>query len=324
MTTYSLPFSVIACSGADAQHFLHNQLTQSVNDLDSGHARLFAYCTPKGRVIANGLIWRSADNDGFYLLVHQSIAEALLHRLKMYVLRAQVTLELVHDAMVLGSQQPLIAAPSSVPTQTELGQLPIYTHQAGICIQALTPPHEPPRYWHIMLHAHDSQPPSKKEQLIPLDHWLYQELRNGWVWIKAETAELFIPQNINLDIIPAVHFAKGCFPGQEVVARSHYRTTIRKRTVLMSAPVTGDNIPTAASSLLAQDLVLASSNHHAAQPARVAGRIADCVIFAEQVWALVETQLDYILEQHKLELNDELCFEHIALPFEDRLPWEKK
>jgi len=329
MTTQHLPFSIIACQGVDAQDFLHNQLTQSVNDLGPEHARLFAYCTPQGRVMANGIFWRHAEKvDTFYLMVHNSIAETLLRRLQMYVLRAKVTLELLEETEIVGCNQAVLTGQKDQTAVANNWALPLHWDSQYISIQAPGSADQPTRYWLINLASDEEQSLSIEEQkLIASKNWLLQEIKNGWTWINSQNSDLFIPQNINLDILPAVNFAKGCFPGQEVVARSHYRTTIRKRTVLMSANIgETDSSFVKDDSLVATDVVLLPEENSEQKEARVVGRVSDYVTLKGQMWILVETQLDHILNQSKLALSEypELLLEHQPLPFEEQLPWEKK
>jgi len=331
MNKHRLPFSIIACQGVDAQDFLHNQLTQSVNDLTADQARLFAYCTPQGRVMVDGLYWRHAEKpDTFYLMLHESMAETLLRRLQMYVLRSKVTMELLADAEVVGSNHPVLSGQSSDPVAANEWQLPMHWEGNVLSIQAAGTQEQAERFWLIDLDGPTNQEtPLQAESLIKPEAWLCQEVMTGWAWITEQNTELFIPQNINLDILPAVNFAKGCFPGQEVVARSHYRATIRKRAVLMQAPIGKADTPideSAAKALIGTDVILAPEAGSEAQNARAVGRIASCALNAEQLWTLVETQLDHILNHAQLAPanHPELILTHAALPFEDQLPWEKK
>jgi len=330
MTNHHLPFSIIACQGADAQDFLHNQLTQSVNDLSTDQARVFAYCTPQGRVMADGLYWRhSEEPDTIYLMLHQSIAETLLRRLQMYVLRAKVTLELLDNSVVLGCNSPVLGAQIDAQPAAADWQLPMQWLGSTLSIQAAGTKDQPERYWLIDLSGNEhSDLKIEPHQLVTPEAWLFQEIINGWVWINEENTETFIPQNINLDILPAVNFAKGCFPGQEVVARSHYRATIRRRSVLMSAELHADidiNLD-AAQALTGTDVILAPEADTDLEKARAIGRISSSTLHNGHLWALVETQLDQILNHAKLAPANypQLTFTHQPLPFEDSLPWEKK
>lgn len=318
MTTYALDLSLIHCHGADARDFLHNQLTQSVNDVDHRQARLFAYCSPRGRVLANGLFWADPQSeDAIYMLVHGSVAESLVSRLKMYVLRAKVELELI-DATITGTTQPAFLADLPQPPSNLAWELNIFysADQQQIAIQAPGTTNQPQRFWQIA----PSALTTPSEPTITANNWRWQELNLGWPWVQQPISEVFIPQNLNLDILPAVNFQKGCFPGQEIVARSHYRATIRRRALLFSMPLTPPyKGKQAIAELIGTDIMMSAD-----EQSRVAGRIADIIEHNEQLWLLAETNLDFILEKAKLHLPDDAATELSMqpLPFQEQLPWE--
>src|SRR5690625_798691 len=322
MTNHHLPFSIIACHGSDARDFLHNQLTQSVNDLPADQARVFAYCTPQGRVMADGIYWcHPKEPDAIYLMLHQSIAEKFLRRLQMYVLRAKVTLELLENTTVVGCNSPVLdAQPDEQPAAADW-QLPLQWQNNTLSIQAAGTQDQPDRYWLIDLAGNEENKLEiEPQQLINAETWLFQEIINGWVWINEQNTETFIPQNINLDILPAVNFSKGCFPGQEVVARSHYRATIRRRAVLAKLEPMPELNNECFSSV---DLVMQPEE---GKEPRIAGRIANAVKANDALWLLAETNLDFILEETPLyianHLDNAITIE--KLPFQKQLPWEKK
>lgn len=331
MMNSSLALSVIHCSGSDATDFLHNQLSQAVSDLNPQQARLFNYCSPRGRVLANGLVWKAADqataaadnhnehttsDNHYYLLVHQSVAQSLLKRLQMFVLRAKVKLELLNSSVAASfsgndsTANPLKATDWSLP----ISYGPKATH---ICIQAPGLDQAPLRFWHITLDAKADSAPSG---LIEPQAWLAQELQTGWAWVTEATTDLFLPQNLNQDLLPAVNFSKGCFPGQEVVARSHYRATIRRRAVLVSSQAP-ELLSLDSFSLAGTDIVTLAN-----EEPRIAGRVAMAAQVSGKLWALVETNLDFILNQEALYLAEqtETALKLETLPYQDDLPWEKK
>jgi|GEM_PF-391723 len=363
MTNKYLPLSVIQCTGADAQDFLHDQLTQSVKDLDTQQARLFAYCSPRGRVLANGLFWRAADQDNcFYLLVHKSVAAALMQRLQMYVLRAKVEFKHLEQARVFGasttvgehSVSPLVASGDTAASWA----LPLYYGAADspcLSIQAPGTEAQPLRFWqiHWAPEATANDAASAQDGYFATNEWAAHEIQLGWPWVQAASSDVFIPQNLNLDIVPAVNFAKGCFPGQEVVARSHYRAVIRRRAVLMSLSLAelGDARPDVTEAeandsgsadgghaqateaaaqhsdddWVATDVVIISDDTDD-RPPRIGGRIANAAQYDGKLWLLLETNLDNILDKTPLALA---CLPQAALtvgtlPYHEQLPWEKK
>jgi folate-binding protein YgfZ len=226
--------SVIEISGVDASAFLHSQLTHDVSGLQPGHARLAGYCTAKGRLLATMVVWRGPQTESptFYALVKADVADALLKRLSMFVLRAKVKLG------VAGLRVQGVSIPNIDSVDTELLQ------RHGVPAEAAELPRRPP-VWTLV--QTDSATwiaaPSAVENTDrwwcagaepagpagATGRWQAEDMAAGLPWIEAATQDLFIPQTLNLDLIDGVSFTKGCYPGQEIVARSHYRGTVKRR-----------------------------------------------------------------------------------------------
>ncbi len=207
-------YAVIVCTGADHLDFLHHQLSQSVLDLPMGEnaaARFFCYCTAKGRVVANGMIWR-LDN-ACYLLVHQTMADILVKKLRMYVLRKKVTMQILGCTIQanLSSSLPHLAMKSI--QQNTIQTLKIGYSGAEFCIQ-----------WDI-----DEKHPHIDAETVASCAWQQHIMRHGPIWVSERSTERYTPHALNLDQIGAINFKKGCYPGQEIVARTHYLGHIKKR-----------------------------------------------------------------------------------------------
>lgn len=228
-------FAVFGVSGADALPFLHGQLTQDVTGLPADVARLAGYCTAKGRLLATLAMWRGAapteDTPQLYALARQDLTQGLLKRLSMFVLRAKAKLApaALNVAGVWAEPARLAALEAAVGVLPrapwQRAERPSGTWIAAPLIGAA------PRWWWI---ASDPQlaaaaPLATVLSLAPAATWRAADLAAGIPWISAATQDLFIPQTVNLDLIQGVSFTKGCYPGQEVVARSHYRGTIKRR-----------------------------------------------------------------------------------------------
>lgn len=212
---------VLRVTGADVFAFLNGQLTQQMATWAPGQARLAGYCSAKGRLLASFVAWRAGD-DEVLLVCSADVAAATAKRLSMFVLRARCK---VVDA----SAEYAVAGICGAPAATVHGSAPS------------TPP------WHV--HSHDgwvvTLPPAEgierrlllmargaaAEELPRVDlaawHWL--EASAGVPRIMATTSEQFVPQMVNFEVVGGVDFQKGCYPGQEVVARSQYRGTIKRR-----------------------------------------------------------------------------------------------
>lgn len=227
MTNLSLPLllddlAALKVAGEDAADFLHRQLSNDVLHLPPTQARWAAYCTAQGRMLASMVVWRPEANE-LRLLVARDIADALTKRLSMFVLRARVRIERL-DGAVLGYFLPASAAPFA-----DMSPEP-WTRVQDAQGEWIAAPHadgQPPRAWRIT-----TAPPAT----VP-DHgdWRVADIRAGLPWIRTATQDLFIPQTLNMDLNGGIDFKKGCYPGQEIIARSHYRGTIKRRMAIGTA-----------------------------------------------------------------------------------------
>jgi tRNA-modifying protein YgfZ len=227
---------VIAVQGEDAASFLQGQLTQDFALLGPARARFSPYCTPQGRMLASFVGFQGADNE-FLLVTSRDILAPTQKRLSMFVLRAKAKLR---DASaefdlygVAGS-----TAESLAPDLRE----PWSRSQAGSATLIGLYPAEGQR--RILWTAPAGQPapqgPALRDEL-----WSWSEVRSGVATITAPVVEAFVPQMLNYESIGGVNFKKGCYPGQEVVARSQFRGTLKRRAFLAHSPAqlrAGDEI----------------------------------------------------------------------------------
>ena len=218
-------WGVIRARGPDAASFLQGQLTQDVLKLDGSRATLAGYCSPKGRLLASFMVCEPAA-DELLLVCHASVLAATLKRLSMFVMRARCKLtdasaELPMWGVVGDAANPLLGA-SAVWGRHEI--------DGASCIR-LPDVDGLPRAVVIPADALPSLPG------IDLTDWRRLEVRSGIATIEAATADQFVPQMINFEQVGGVNFQKGCYPGQEVVARSQYRGTIKRRSYVFDADV---------------------------------------------------------------------------------------
>lgn len=233
--------AVIEISGADAAAFLNSQLTQDVAGLPPGRACLAGYCTAKGRLLASMVVWPDTQSDVPRLraLVKADLAESLVKRLSMFVLRAKAKLTVeantVIGVAVDGDSQSL-EPDSGGDAASKLLRLAgalrpdaqaydTVTGDTGTWIAAPCATAGLNRWWFV------PASPSEDHGALPdrQADWQAADIEVGLPWVEAATQDLFIPQTLNLDLIEGVSFTKGCYPGQEVVARSHYRGTVKRR-----------------------------------------------------------------------------------------------
>jgi folate-binding protein YgfZ len=239
--------AVIEISGQDAASFLHGQLTHDISGLTPNHARYAGYCTPKGRLLGTMVIWQSSLGDAPALraIVKADVAPALIKRLSMFVLRAKAKLELT-QLKVLG-----ITLDASSNYKEEAAQVPGYDllnkaavlsaqapawsvarTDAGCWIAAPSTDSGVTRWWFVATsddYVAADEVAGSPDAIQAGERWRAAEVAAGLPWIQAATQDVFIPQTLNLDLIDGVSFTKGCYPGQEVVARSHYRGTVKRR-----------------------------------------------------------------------------------------------
>jgi folate-binding protein YgfZ len=217
-------WGLIRAQGPDAASFLHGQLTQDVTHLDAGHARLAGYCSAKGRLLATFVAWRANDGD-ILLACSADLLPAVLKRLSMFVLRAKCKLSDATRELPLyglaGAAADALLGASIAAESWACGRL------GAASVIRLPSADGTSRY----LWAAADAPPLTGG--MSLDAWRWLEVRSGVARVVAATAEQFVPQMLNLELLGGVNFQKGCYPGQEVVARSQYRGTLKRRTYLM-------------------------------------------------------------------------------------------
>lgn len=231
----SLPLSslsLLRVHGPDADQFLQGQLSNDLRLLSPDRGLLASYNSAKGRMLAMVQLLRHEQN--ILLEVHQSVAESTLKRLRMFVLRAKV---IVEDATAECGIWGLIG-PHALEVLEAKG-LPVPA-AAQDCATA---------EGLLILRRHGNIPryaiygPSERLESLfsdlprgTFDDWKREDLRAGLATVYPETRELFVPQMANLDLLGGISFTKGCYTGQEIVARLHYLGQLKRRMFLMRAP----------------------------------------------------------------------------------------
>jgi hypothetical protein len=228
------PLALLAVTGADAAAFLQGQLTSDVETLPIGASHFSAWCSPKGRVLANFLVRRAAA-DAFELLLPASLAEPTRKRLGMFVLRSQVTIADVSDATVRlgvggpGAADGLAAAFGAAPAlhrSTSIGGGTLLALPGGRFI-ALADPERAVSLWERLC--------AQGVRAAGFPCWQWLTVRAGVPVITPPTQGQFIPQMLNLDALDGISFRKGCYTGQEIVARTQYLGRLKERLVLAHA-----------------------------------------------------------------------------------------
>lgn len=213
---------VIRVQGEDAAKFLQGQLTQDFALLGLNEARLAAFCTAKGRMQASFIGWRRGDE--ILLVTSRDILAPTLKRLSMFVLRAKARLSdataeyrlcgLAGDAA--GAFNDALPAPWSK------------LDEGAANVVRLHPADGQPRF----LWLAPAGEPAPAGPVLDLPVWLWGEVRSAIATITAPVVEAFVPQMLNYESVGGVNFKKGCYPGQEIVARSQFRGTLKRRGYL--------------------------------------------------------------------------------------------
>ncbi len=232
---------LIAVRGEEAESFLQGQLTNDIRELSATHTQLSSHCSPKGRMLASFRVMRLSD--AICLQLPRERVEDTLKRLRLYVLRAKVTLKDASDDLVR-----IGIAGDCTPGELERLGLKVPERDGDMALNSgvnvLRLPSTSPRFeligtlepltalWDAM--AARATPGSA-------DAWALHDIRAGIPTVYAETADTFVPQMTNMQLIDGISFTKGCYTGQEVVARMQYLGKLKRRMYL--AEVEADSTP---------------------------------------------------------------------------------
>jgi len=224
-------FALLEFSGDEAAAFLQGQLSCDVDALrHSDRSSLGAYCTAKGRILATFVLW---EQSGIWsMMLSRSLAPAIHKRLGMFVMRAKVHIRLAEDRALIGIAGSL---PASL---THLASNDPWRQRSDGDVTVVSLPGKRSLICSPRTAADDIQ--ISLEETMPKTGtaaWEWTEIRNGIPWITAATQDQFVPQMVNLELAGGVDFKKGCYIGQELTARTHYRALIRKR--LLPVTITG-------------------------------------------------------------------------------------
>ena len=252
-------WGVIRAAGPDAASFLHSQLTQDIERLDERHARLAGYCSAKGRLLASFVVWRPAAEE-VLLACSADLLAPTLKRLSMFVLRAKCKLSDASTELPLhgvAGARALTAGEAESCAVVEGGTMIRLPDAQGV----------PRALWVTA--------PAGLPALDPAV-WSWLEVASGVPRIVAATVEKFVPQMVNFELVRGVNFQKGCYPGQEIVARSQYRGTVKRRAFVFAS---------AAAATPGQELF------HSAEPEQPAGLVANAATLGGQHLVLAEVKL---------------------------------
>jgi hypothetical protein len=287
---------LLEISGEDAVTFLQGQVTNDVKQLNGSNAHYTGYCSPKGRLLA--LFLAFAHNNHLHLQLPKSLLEPISKRLKMYVMRSKVTIVDASESIfklglngpeasqILSQLIPNLPANDYDLISTELAtvlKLPSIGNQTRY--EIFTDAEHINSIWSSL---------SEKCQPVGKACWDYLETNAGIPEIVPSTQEQFVPQMVNLDILNGINFKKGCYTGQEIVARTHYLGSVKRRTFLASIP--SNQLPSAG------DKMFDANKNEVGQIVRVAPNTKSGID------ALIELRIE-------AQQNGEVFWQNVAVEF---------
>lgn len=221
---------IIIAQGADTGTFLHGQFSQDMANQPGDQARLAAYCSPKGRMLASFQSLRPGP-DTYWLLTDRSVLSATLKRLSMFVLRSKVKLQ---DATESLCAVGLVGATAQVEAG-QRGPGAVWAHEATAGWLTRLPDAAGAVRCLWVGPVDQSAAWLSGRPAASLDQWNWLQVMSAVPQIQATGVDQFVPQMVNYELVGGVNFSKGCYPGQEIVARSQYRGTLKRRAFIVHA-----------------------------------------------------------------------------------------
>ncbi len=246
-------FGTLRVSGIDSQQFLQNLFSNDIREVNNAQAQPSSFNSAKGRMLATFLIWR--DGDDYLLQLPQMLLESMRKKLSMYVLRAKVK--------ITDSSNEIISLGLSGDKATEIlrqlhnEELPVLgvSHVPSLStsiirisdtrFQLNTTLEQAPTLWQLL---------ATEANTVGSAYWDWLNIHAGIPVILPQTQEQFVPQMANLDLIGGINFKKGCYPGQEIVARMHYLGKLKRRMYL--AHISTDIAPRPGDELFSADMAV--------------------------------------------------------------------
>ncbi len=226
-------YGLIKVHGEDSESFLQNQLTNDIRHVSDSTHQESAWCSPKGRIIANFRVFKQADS--YVLILSADLVELIIKRFNMYKMMSKVAIEdvshtLKHFALIDDASKVEFEdcfAKESIATNSEKNQTINYKNVSILKLDG-----ESPRY-QILGNLEDTQnlwdQLSNSNEIADANAWTYANIIAGRPFITEASSEAWIPQMVNYIAVDGVDFKKGCYPGQEVVARLNYLGKTKRR-----------------------------------------------------------------------------------------------
>lgn len=222
-------FNLIVVAGDDAAAFMQGQFTNDINKISEQHSQINAFCNKKGRMISNFRAFQYQGN--YFLTVKSNLAERSIQHLQNYILRSHVAVQDVSDQMVIlgisGDKATRLLSEFVDNINEEIDSVTANDDYILIRVAGEVPRYEvfcsldkAKALWKAL---------SSKAETVASGVWDYLNIQAGLSFIDQNTSEEFVPQMANMDLIDGISFTKGCYTGQEIVARMHYLGKVKKR-----------------------------------------------------------------------------------------------
>ena len=288
-------WGLILAEGPDAGTFLQGQLTNDVLLLPEGQARFAGYCSAKGRLLAS-FVALKISQEKYLLICHQDLLQAMVKRLSMFVMRAKLK---ISDASALYEIRGLLGETALLACPALKEAAPWHTRQEGETYfvklhNALNAGAQVQRLIWLGLKGDASSAAFLNQPYpqITQEAWQLAEVLSGISMVQTATAEAFVPQMLNYESVDGVSFKKGCYPGQEVVARSQFRGTLKRRAFIVSCP---------APMHVGQEIFSSEDAEQACGMVASAGKFEPLEDQAPEWWGIASMQLS--ATEHALELG---------------------
>lgn len=263
MHTWStLDYTVYRITGDDAETFLQGQISQDVHAVTQTQAQIAAYCNAKGRMHALLLLFRDKDNQ-LYLRLNNGIAESVIKRLKMFVLRSKVKFEETEFKVIGIEQNTLNKAVNIDNLNDKMFAVTPFENGYFIRMPGIA------RYECYLLNENVTELSAKLNAIAPENKstYLALDIQSGFYNIEPATSESILPQTTPIESWGGISYTKGCYVGQEIIARSHYRGKVKRKlmwTTTSSQVNVGDSVYDGES--LAGEILMSSFNENEASP----------------------------------------------------------
>ncbi len=240
-------YSTIVIAGNDASSFMQGQFTNDVNNVNDDTSQLNGFCNKKGRMVANFRLFTHQGN--YFLSINNSLVENSISHLQNYVLRSHVAIQEISEQLIhlgiSGDNAVELLSPFIDNISEEIDSVSHNEDYIALRVAGTTPRYE---IFCSLEHAKALwEKVSAQAEVVSSSSWDYLNILAGTPFIDINTSEEFVPQMANMELINGVSFSKGCFTGQEIVARMHYLGKLKKRTFKIhidteEKPNTGDKL----------------------------------------------------------------------------------